>query len=75
MVFNFAQGLEVSVFLSISSDHYYILWGVDSKRSPGHYFGCDNSDSTRKWSELLRLLNLTMIVIERLLRILVLNKR
>lgn len=44
MVFNFAQGLEVSVFLSISSDHYYILGRVGSKRSPGHYFGYDNSD-------------------------------
>lgn len=41
--FNFVRGLGVSVFLNISLDHYYtFIWGVGSKMSPGHYFGCDN---------------------------------
>lgn len=44
VVFNLVKGVGVSVFLSISKDHYYIIWGVGSRRNPGHYFGCDNSD-------------------------------
>lgn len=44
VVFSFVKGLGVSVFLSISLDHYYINWGVGSKMSPWLYFDYDNSD-------------------------------